>query len=124
MFQGFVRGPLLFNINTTWFACYDDIDSVVTRVELDSAYAVKWFSDNYMRLDEDKCHLITFGDISKESLSVEIGSSTISYGVEDKIFGVVLDSKLTFKQHISNLSQKRQQRTLCSITYISLYEPK
>ena len=64
--QGSVLGPLLFNIyindllfslnntgvcnyadDTTLFACDIDTDSVVARLELDSARAIKWFSDNY-----------------------------------------------------------------------------
>ena len=64
--QGSVLGPLLFNIyindlllslnnsdvcnyalDTTLFACDIDTDNVVARLELDSAHAIKWFSDNY-----------------------------------------------------------------------------
>ena len=123
--QGSVLGPLLFNIyindllfslnntdvcnyadDTTLFACDIDTDSVVTRLELDSARAIKWFSDNYMKLNEDKCHLLTFGNISDDSVSVRIGSSIITNSTEEKLLGVTLDSKLTFEQHVSNLCQK------------------
>ena len=49
---------------TTVFVCDVDIESVITWIEVDSAYAVKWFSDNYMKINEDKCHLFIFGDIT------------------------------------------------------------
>ena len=123
--QESVLGPLLFNIyinnllfslnntdvwnyadDTTLFACDIDTDSVVARLELDSARAIKWFSDNYMKLNEDKCHLLTFGNISDDSVSVRIGSSIITNSTEEKLLGVTLDSKLTFEQHVSNLCQK------------------
>ena len=123
--QGSVLWPLLFYIysndlllplsnpevcnyadDTTLFDCDDDIDSVVTRLELDSAHVVKWFSDNYMKLNEDKYHLLTFGNISKDSISVEIGSSTNTNSVGEKLLGVVLDSKLISEQHVSNICQK------------------
>ena len=123
--QGSVLGPLLFNIyindlllslnntdvcnyadDTTLFACDIDTDNVVTRLEIDSAHAIKWFSDNYMKLNEDKCHLLTFGNMSSDSVSVKIGSSTIANSTEEKLLGVTLDSKLTFEQHVSNLCQK------------------
>ena len=123
--QGSVLGPLLFNIyindlllslnntdvcnyadDTTLFASDIDTDNVVARLELDSAHAIKWFSDNYMKLNEDKCHLLTFRNMSGDSVSVKIGSSTIANSTEEKLLGVTLDSKLTFEQHVSNLCQK------------------
>ena len=98
--------PLDYADDTTLFACDIDTDSVVARLELDSARAIKWFSDNYMKLHEDKCHLLTFGNISDDSVSVRIGSSIITNSTEEKLLGVTLDSKLTFEQHVSNLCQK------------------
>ena len=73
--------------DATLFACDIDIDSVVARLELDSARAIKWFSDNYMKLNEDKCHLLTFGNMSDDSVSVKIGSSTIANSTEEKLLG-------------------------------------
>ena len=141
--QGSVIGPLLFNIyinhffpslnnsevcnyadDTTLFVCDDDIDSVVSRIELDWAHAVKLFCDNCMKLNEDMCYLLTFGDISKESVSVEIGSSTITNSVEKESRGVALDTKLTFEQYVGNLCQKICKKTLCATRYSTLYGPK
>ena len=92
--------------DTTLFACDIDTDNVVARLEKDSAHAIKWFSDNYMKLNEDKYHLLTFGNMSSDSVSVNIGSSTIANSTEKNLLGVTLDSKLTFEQHVSNLCQK------------------
>ena len=60
----------------------------------------------YMKLSEDKCHLLTFGNMSDDSVLVKIGSSTIANSIEEKLLGVTLDSKLTLEQHVSNLCQK------------------
>ena len=123
--QGSVLGPLLFNIHsndlllslnnadvcnyaddTTLFASDIDTDNVVARLEPDSAHAIKWFSDNYMKLNEDKCHLLTFGNMSDGSVLVKTGSSTIANSTEEKLLEVTLVSKLTFEQHVSYLCQK------------------
>ena len=108
--QGSVLGPLLFNIyvndlllslnntdvctyadDTTLFACDIDTDKVVARLELDSAQAFKWFSGNYMKLNEDKCHLLTVGNMSDDSVSVKIGSSTIANSTEEKLLFQTLE---------------------------------
>ena len=103
--------------DTTLFICDVDIDSVVALLELDSVHAVKWLSDSCMKLNEDKCHLLTFG---KESVSIGIGSSTVTTCVEEKLLGVVLDSKLTFEQHVSNQCQKVSDK-LYALSRISHY---
>ena len=76
--QGSVLGPLLFNIfindifffvnntdicnyadDTTIYACNSDLNTIINRLEIDSAVLARWFSKNYMKLNEEKCHLVT-----------------------------------------------------------------
>ena len=74
--QGSVLGPMFFNIflndlflqiakvdncnyaNGTALLTSDrNINRVISRLEIDLALSSKWFYDNYMKLNEDKCHL-------------------------------------------------------------------
>ena len=48
--------------DTTLFTCDWDITGVISRLENDSALASKWFCDNYMRLNEEKCNPMTVGN--------------------------------------------------------------
>ena len=57
-------------------------------------------------LNEDKCYLLTFGNMSDDSVSIKVDSSTIANIAEEKLLGVTLDSKLTFEHHVRNLCQK------------------
>ena len=44
--------------DTTFFACDKDLGSLINRLEHDSFLAIEWFQNNYMKLNEDKYHLL------------------------------------------------------------------
>ena len=126
--QGSVLGPLLFNVfvndifwfshrtkicnyadDTTIFACHPDLNTIVTQLEEDSSVLVKWFSDNFLKLNDDKCHLMIFGDESTET-TISIGNSRINESDYEKLLGVTFDKKLSFKKHVEDLSKKANQK--------------
>ena len=74
--QGSVLGPLLFNISindffymteltdecnfaddTTFHACDSSLEDLVNRLGHDANLAIEWFDCNYMKLNDDQCHL-------------------------------------------------------------------
>jgi len=66
-----------------------------------------WFSQNALLLNTDKSEVVYFGTrqrlrVSKLPESVIIAGSTITTTDQLKILGVVLDSSLTFDQHVLN----------------------
>ncbi len=73
-------GPLLFNIHindifflvtdteicnyaddTTIFSCGYEIDNILETLERDANLLSDWFVDNYMKMNDDKSHLLIFG---------------------------------------------------------------
>ena len=44
-----------------FYACGRDVNSLINRLEHDSYLAIEWFENNFMRLNQDKCHLLVSG---------------------------------------------------------------
>ena len=125
--QGSVSGPFLFDIyindmfmglidtevcnyadDTTLYACNKSLRNVVNSLERDMQKIITWFPDNYVRLNEEKCHLMTFRT-SSTATSIHVGNARIKESSEEKLLWVTLDKHLTFKPHVSNLCKKANQ---------------
>ena len=123
--QGSFLDPLFFNIyindlllsiqetdicnyadDTTIYACHKNIDNVIWSLENDSTVIIQWFTDNFMKLNTDKCHFMVLGKSSNQDVTVNVGSSVIGNTDEEKLLGVTIDKKLTFETHINKLSKK------------------
>ena len=136
--QGSVLGPLLYNIfindifsfanhaqicnyadDTTVFACHSDLGIVIRQLENDCSVIVKWFSDNYLKLNDEKCHLMIFGDKGTE-IKIKIGNSEIKESDYEKLLGITFDKKLNFKKHTEDLCRKANQK-IHALTRLSNY---
>ena len=96
--------------NTTIYACNSDLNTIINRLEIDGVGVLaKWFSENCMKLKEDKCHLMIFGNKSKDSV-VTIGSSIIKESDYEKLLGVTFDKKLSFTKHVEDLCKNANQK--------------
>ena len=137
--QGSVPGPLFYNIyindlllsiqdtdicnyadDTTLYTCDNNLDNVIARLENDSNIVIKWFTDNFMKLNTDKCHLLILGRNSNQQVTVNVGDSVIENTEEEKLLGVVIDKKLNFETHISKLCKKAGNK-LSALARVSGY---
>ena len=137
--QGSVLGPLFFNIyindlllsiqetdicnyadDTTIYACHKNIDNVIRSLESDSNVIIQWFTDNFMKLNTDKCHFMILGKSSNQDVTVNVGSSVIGNTEEEKLLGVMIDKKLTFETHINKLCKKAGNK-LFALSRLSPY---
>ena len=84
------------------------VKALINSLEKDTNTLIKWFRDNYLKLNADKCHLL----ISNHNKDLQINVDTKIIKCEDsvKLLGITLDNKLNFGTHVSNLCKKASQK--------------
>ena len=121
--QGLLLGPLLFNIfineiflfventsicsyadDTTIYACNSDLEAIINGLEVDSSILLKWFSENYMQLNEKKCYFMIFGR-AKVNIQLFLLLAPPSKKVKTKIFRALQFFWGHFIEHIFDCSQ-------------------
>ena len=124
--QGSILGPLLLNLflcdmffamNDIDFASYADdntpyvssgsIEDVIRILENDSIKLFKWFSDNIMKANKNKCHLVVS---SNKHVSMKLDNTEIEYNNCERLLGVKIDSKLNFKEHLDGIIKKASRK--------------
>ena len=127
--QGSVLGPLLFNCvmaglppilesfdvqchlyadDTQFLVTFDNEDESSARLKVMEAFnAVKRFmSNNFLKSNADKTVFIPFSRTIPDFLPLQLDSSvSVLPSYNSRNLGVIFDSKLSFKQHISELRQ-------------------
>ena len=102
--QGSILGPLLFNIflidllfitedidiasyadDNTPYIIADNIDGVIKSLEEASEILFKWFNDNLMRINADKCHLLVS---TNNTVKIKIANFDITNSKSEKPLGV------------------------------------
>ena len=119
-----ILGPLLFNIfindfflfvsrsdlsnyandNTLYSAVFNR-EEVKNCLSIDFDAITKWFYKNHMALNAGKCLFMCFGkDTVNENFIFK--GLVMTNSKEQKILGITIDNKLTFKIFIKNLCKK------------------
>ena len=120
--QGSILGAILFNIflsdlflvvQNVDFASYADdnaiynssenIDDAILSLQESSKQLFKWFSDNQMKSNSDKCHLIVS---TNDTTEIQIEDSVIKSSNTEKLLGINIDCKLNFDSHVKYLCNK------------------
>ena len=110
--------------DNTIYKEHENIDDLITSLQDAAAKLFKWFSDNQMKGNTDKCHLLLSKD---ESSEIHIGDSIIESSTCEKLLAIKIDSKLRFDDHIQDLYNKadRKLRQLARATpYMNLQKRK
>ena len=103
--------PLLFADDTNLFASGLDVNKVQQEVEIELNQISEWLKIDKLSLNIKKTPFIvcTNKNVLKPVLQISIDGHKIDETGHTKFLGVVIDSKLIWKHHISHISGKLQK---------------
>ena len=92
-----------FADDTTFYVCDRYLNTLINRLEHNTALAAEWFESNFMKLNQDKCHLLVSGH-KHETVWANISETKIWESNEQKLLGVVIDRDLNTDECVFDLS--------------------
>ena len=120
--QGSILGPLLFNVficdmfyfledfdianyadDSTPYNADKNIEFVVNNLEQSSSILFKWLSNNYMKVNTNKSHLLVSRNVRA---TAKIDNNYIESKKEKVLLIITIDSNLTFENHITNICKR------------------
>ena len=140
--EGSILGPLLFSIflcdlfrffpnedipnyahDNTPHSCNINLNKVLHDLEKISNTLFKWFTDNLLKANPEKSHLLTN---STQEIQINIGEIAISNSKCEKFLGIHFDNKLTFEPHARSLCKKVSQKlnAFAKIAYYLKFEQR
>ena len=100
--------PLLFTDDKNLFFSGKDPHSIEAQINEELKYISEWLKINRLSLNVKKTHYIIFAtrNFTRPNLNVQIEGHTVDETYQTKFLGVIIDSNLTWKQHIMYISGK------------------
>ena len=90
---------------------------VIRRLRGDFAITSEWFYENYIVLNQNKCHFLTLG-FNKLFPDFSFENTIIKNVTEEKILGIVIENNLNFKSRMKKICEKADQK-LSALAIIS-----
>ncbi len=133
--QGSILGPELYNYysndlflfilleianyadDNSPFCTAPTIPRVIENLEADAKKLLSWVQYNGLKANPDKFHMLLSHE---ENLSMNVGGFDIPNTSSQKPLGVTIDSKMTFKIHVTKICSKASQK-LHGLSRVSNY---
>ena len=86
------------------FFCDKNREVLLNKLQICLLKLLEWFSNNYMKMTSEKCHLTS----NDENKKIEPNGEVINNTLIQKLLGVHIDYKLKFDMHIETLCKKME----------------
>ena len=93
--------------NMTPYVYVLENEKVIKLLEKNIDSLFYWFSDNFLRANPDKCHLLISTD---ENVTWKIKNETITKCSNQKLLGILFNNKIDFDEHATSLHRKASQK--------------
>ena len=83
--------------DSTQYAVDSNTDELTESLVNDTSTLIKWFNDNYFKMNRDKCHLLITNP--EDDVSAKIEGVIIKCKKSVELLGINIDNKLDFDEH-------------------------
>lgn len=98
---------ILFADDSNLFMSGTDIDTMISTMNCELTNVVTWLNTNKLSLNVDKCNYMIFSQrLSSPNHVVSINGSSIDRVYYTKFLGVIIDHKLSWREHINFIKGK------------------
>ena len=77
----------------------------MTSLSHDFTILSKWFYNNFMVLNPDKCSFMLLGVDNELPTNLVCGNKTLKNSKQEKVLGVTIDNKLNFETQLLNITK-------------------
>ena len=84
----------------------------------------EWFPNNFMKLNEDKCHFVILSTKRDTEIAIKIEEAPIKDSKEQILLGITLDQSVFFEIHVKDLGRKASQNLMLLPVYPAIWSRK
>ena len=92
------------------FSCGERLTEIKENLVSDTRSVLNWFRLNSLKANPRKFQFMILGDKYHHKHILKINSIKVEASDDILLLGIIIDKKLTFKQHIENLCRKAQYK--------------
>ena len=93
--------------DNTHYSLVKSQHNLETKLQKASVKLLKWFHENGLKANQQKCHFLPSLDINSKFL---LPACVVQNSNSQKLLGVTIDRKLNFNEHVTNPCDKASKK--------------